>query len=229
MGSTSAFALCVRKRNSPKGTLRSAPDCCGAISPASKMATPCLLSRRWKSSLAPSKSRSICFSTTAKSRRKCRTCPTARPQAKSHGAVLERTHASCRSFSVCSDASKKATAACCSTWRRRWRTAKPGGSLHFAFEFQLALVFFEEGTESVGCVEQAHPLLVVKCDREATQPVDAHASLLAYLEFQAALLLWANLVFEFSDASQQFFFAWFWHRDSLPAKCSEQPSGSIGV
>ena len=62
-------------------------------------------------------------------------------------------------------------------------------SLCFAFQFQLALVFFQKGTGSIGSVEQAHPLLVVKCHGKAAQSVDAHASLLAYLEFQAALLL----------------------------------------
>src|SRR5487761_636347 len=98
-----------------------------------------------------------------------------------------------------------------------------GVSSHFAFEFQPALVFFEKGAESVGCVEQAHPLFVVKRDRKAAQPVDAHASLLAHLEFQAALLLWASLVFEFSDARHQFFFAWFRHRDSLRRNVPSNP------
>jgi hypothetical protein len=45
-------------------------------------------------------------------------------------------------------------------------------SLRSAFQFQLALIFFEKSTESIGCIEQAHPLLVVKCHREAAQPID---------------------------------------------------------
>ena len=67
--------------------------------------------------------------------------------------------------------------------------------LLFGFQLQPVLVFFEEGSEPIGCAEEAHPLLVIECDRKAAQAVDADAALLAHPEFQAAQLFPTSLLF----------------------------------
>src|ERR1700675_4957787 len=57
------------------------------------------------------------------------------------------------------------------------------------FQFESGLVLFEEGTEAVGGIEKAHPLLVVECDGEAPETIDADAAFFADAKFQGAAAL----------------------------------------
>src|SRR5487761_191835 len=82
------------------------------------------------------------------------------------------------------------------------------------FNFSLLLFSSRKARSLSAASSRRTHLLIVKRYRKAAQPINADASLLAHLEFQAALLLRADLLFEFGDASHQFLFAWFCHTDS---------------
>src|SRR5262245_7004576 len=56
---------------------------------------------------------------------------------------------------------------------------RPGGSGSL-LRLELGLVLPDEGPDLVGHVEELHPLLLVERDREATQPVDRDAALVAH-------------------------------------------------
>src|SRR5277367_6317207 len=62
------------------------------------------------------------------------------------------------------------------------RRSTKSSRLVLGLELQFALVLFEKPAQGVGCVEQAIPLLVVEGDREASEPIYAHASLFTDLE-----------------------------------------------
>src|SRR5580658_6586732 len=68
-------------------------------------------------------------------------------------------------------------------------------------ELQARFVFFQEGAEIVGDSEQAIPLFVIECDREAPEAVDADASFFTDAKFERAAAFWASgFFFQFGDA-----------------------------
>src|SRR5579862_9220081 len=99
---------------------------------------------------------------------------------------------------------------------RRSATWRPGldgncALLALRLQFEPRLIFFEERAQIFGSVEQANPLFVIECDREAAEAVDADASLFADAKFEAALGTASGLLFKLGNAREQFFFCWFSH------------------
>jgi hypothetical protein len=84
----------------------------------------------------------------------------------------------------------------------------PASRLLSVLQLEVALVLIEEGPQRVGGVEQPHPLLEIERDREAPEPINADAALLAHFKFEPDAL--PNcLPFKLCDAGEQLFFCGF--------------------
>ena len=69
-------------------------------------------------------------------------------------------------------------------------------------EFQAAFVCFQESTQVLSGIKQPGPLLVIQCDREASQSIDTYAAFLAHLETYRASLLCCHLFLKFGNPGQ---------------------------
>ena len=87
----------------------------------------------------------------------------------------------------------------------------------FFFELELAagLVLVEKRPQVARGIEQAHPLLVVKCHRETPQPVNTDAAFFSDPEFELPAAAPCLALFEFRHARPKFLILWFRHSPSL--------------
>ena len=97
------------QKNFSRAILRKGPDCSVAMFPESKTATPSLPSRRWRSLLAPSKSRCINFFTREKSHPSYQISRSAKVPPTSHGAIRGKILECWRSSAASSATWRKVT------------------------------------------------------------------------------------------------------------------------
>src|SRR5579862_3334248 len=83
----------------------------------------------------------------------------------------------------------------------------------FLFELQLAFrfVLLEKCPQIAGGIEQARPLFVIECNREASQAIYTDAPFFPDSEFELPTAPAPFLLLQFRDARLEFLVRWFRH------------------
>lgn len=82
-------------------------------------------------------------------------------------------------------------------------------------QLQLGFIFFQEGAQAVGCIEEPNPLFVVQSHGEAAEPVHADSALLADAEIQFTGTAGSLLLLQLFKTGLQLLIGWFGHFEFL--------------